>query len=45
MGDVGNFVNSSALADAFFDELTVSASGNLLGFAEVEEDVFDGLFG
>jgi len=44
MGDVGNFVNSSALADAFFDELTVSATGDILGFTEMEEDVFNGLF-
>ena len=37
-------LRSSPLIDPFFDKFTVSSAGNFLGFTEMEEDVFDGLF-
>ncbi|MGM0428175.1 MAG: hypothetical protein ACQEQ7_13160 [Thermodesulfobacteriota bacterium] len=36
---------TSALGDAFFNKFPVSATSDFLGFTEMEEDVFDGLFG
>jgi len=36
---------ASALADPLFDKVTVSAAGDFSGVSEMEEDIFDGLFG